>query len=327
MNKKKVLVTGGAGYVGSHTAYALSKAGYHVIIIDNLSHQQPFAFPWAECIIGDFSDSLLLTRIFSQNTIEAVFHFAAYIEVGESVKNPQKFYENNVAKTLQLLNIMFLHNVKTFIFSSSCAVYGNPQYLPLNEDHPKNPVSPYGRTKLMVEQILEDYATAYHFSFAALRYFNAAGASPELGLGERHLPESHLIPRLLYAAHTNTPFKLFGTQYPTKDGSCIRDYIHVKDLATAHLLAFEYVNKTKESIALNIGTGTGYSVKEMIATTQETTHTKISIDEQPARAGDAKILVADPTKAMFTLGFKPQYSTISAIIQTAYEFFIHTNKQ
>lgn len=320
MQKKTVLVTGGAGYVGSHTACLLAASGYRVIIIDQLLHHQKFTHLWAEFIQADFADKELLTELFTTNKIEAVFHFAAFIEVGESVIDPKRFYDNNVAKTLILLDTMLAHNVKKFIFSSSCAVYGNPIKLPLDESHPRNPVSPYGITKMMIELILEDYARAYHFKFAALRYFNAAGATPELGLGEIHLPESHLIPRLLQAAIEQKPCKLFGTNYNTPDGSCVRDYIHVRDLAKAHLLAFEHLEQTNISEFFNVGTGIGTSVKQMIAAAERVTHQKINIEVLPPRLGDAEILVADPSKISLMLGFKPIVSNLDFIMQSAFRF-------
>jgi len=317
-----VLITGGAGYIGSHTAYLMAQKGYEVILLDSLEHGQTFDHSWATCIKSDFADKKILKQIFETYDVEAVMHFAGFIEVGESVKNPIRFYENNVVKTIKLLKIMIAHDVKKFIFSSSCAVYGNPQWLPLTEDHPKNPISPYGKNKLMVEMALQDFDKAYGLHYVALRYFNAAGAMPELGLGENHNPETHLIPIVLRAIIEKRPFYIFGTDYDTKDGSCIRDFIHVRDLAQAHWLALEYLNKGNCSECFNLGTGSGFSVKEVCNAVEKVCNHKLNILQKDRREGDPPMLIANPKKAKEVLGWQAQYSDLEHILKTAYEFTI-----
>ena len=318
--KPAILVTGGAGYIGSHTAYLASQKGYQIVIIDSLQHNQPFDHDWATCIQADFADKNVLNNIFKNYNITAVMHFAAFIEVGESVKNPLRFYENNVVKTIKLLKVMRDHSINKLIFSSSCAVYGKPQYLPLTEDHPKNPISPYGKNKLIVEMALEDFHHAYGLQYVSLRYFNAAGAMPQYGLGEHHDPETHLIPLILRAAMNNKPFYVFGNDYQTKDGSCIRDYIHVWDLAEAHCLALDYLRNGNNSDYFNLGTGRGFSVKQICNAIISNCDLKFDILHQNRRQGDPPILIADPTKVQNILGWQPKYSNIEQIIKSAYEF-------
>lgn len=315
-----ILIAGGAGYIGSHTAFLLAQLGYHIIIFDAFLHNQLFSPSWATVIKGDIENTQMLSDIFTSYKIDAVMHFAANIEVGESVKDPAKFYNNNVAKTLNLLNAMHKHNVNKFIFSSSCAVYGTPQYMPLTEDHPKNPISPYGKTKLMTELMLEDFCKAYSLSYVALRYFNAAGALPQEGLGEQHIPETHVIPLLLQSAYEGTTFNVFGTDYPTPDGTAIRDYVHVLDIARAHVLALQYLEAGNSSDSFNLGTGTGVSVKEMIHAVETVCKKMLPIIWAGRRAGDPAILVANASKAEQKLGWKPQHSSLEAIIQSAYDF-------
>lgn len=318
--KPAVLITGGAGYIGSHTAYLMHQKGYEIIILDSFVHKQKFDPEWATLIKKDFADEKTLKMIFQNYNIEAVMHFAAFIEVGESVKNPLKFYENNVAKTIKLLKVMIEHGVKKFIFSSSCAIYGSPEFLPLTEKHPKNPISPYGRNKLMVEMALEDFQKAYDLQFVALRYFNAAGAMPQWGLGEQHDPETHLIPIILRAAKKNKPFYIFGNDYQTKDGSCVRDFIHVWDIANAHWLALEYLNNGNPSDCFNLGTGNGFSVKQIVQAAKTACNLKIQILHKKRRMGDPPILIADPAKAFNVLGWQPTHSDLAFILKTAYEF-------
>ena len=305
-----ILVTGGAGYIGSVTAWQLAQKGYNVIVLDLLIHNQTFNYPWATFIHGDYGDAILLEHIFTTYNITAVMHFGAFIEVGASVKNPALYYHNNVFKTDMLLNAMRKQNITTFVFSSSCAVYGIPQTTYLTEAHPRNPISPYGKTKYMVEMILEDYATVYGLKSVALRYFNACGAVPEQGLYEQHYPETHVIPLLLNAAQQQTPFAIFGTDYPTSDGTCIRDYVHVADIAHAHCQALEYLKTHTGFTACNLGTGTGYSVKELISYTEEITEKKISSVICARRMGDPERLVAQAGKAQELLHWIPQYTDI-----------------
>ncbi len=318
--QKTILVTGGAGYIGSHTAYQLVQQGYQVIVLDNFLHKQTVAMPWATVIRADFADREILVHIFTSYQIEAVMHFAAFIEVGESVKFPQKFYDNNVTKTLVLLDMMLAYQVKKIVFSSSCAVYGAPVYTPLDEKHPKNPVSPYGRNKLMVEWALQDYAQAYGLSSIALRYFNASGATPELGLGEQHQPETHLIPLVLRAIKSGKPITVFGNDYETFDGTCVRDYIHVSDIAQAHVAALEYLEQTHEPvhIPINLGTGSGYTVKQVIQMAQEVCGKQATVIYVDRRMGDCPILVANAQLANQVLGWTPNYTDLKEIIVSAW---------
>lgn len=312
-----IIVTGGAGYIGSHTAYLLARHGYHVIIIDSFVHNQYFNPPWATVIKSDYADIKTLKELFSQYNVHALIHFAACIEVGESVKNPFKFYENNVSKTITLVQTMLEFSIKKIIFSSSCAIYGIPERLPLTEDHPKNPISPYGATKHMIETILHDAQIAYGLQYVSLRYFNAAGALPEECLGEQHKPETHIIPLLLRAAHQEAPFTIFGNDYQTKDGTPIRDYLHVLDIAQAHLCALQHLEHDNPSDCFNLGTGHGISVKEMIEQVEKTTRTSIKKIYEKRRAGDPAILVADPSKANTILQWHPRYSDLGFILQSA----------
>lgn len=317
--KPTIVITGGAGYIGSHAAYLMAQKGYHVIIIDKLVHGQTWPHTWASCIQADYADTDVLSSIFTKHSVEAVMHFAAYTEVGESVKDPLRFYENNVSKTITLLQCMLAHNIKKFIFSSSCAVYGTPQLLPLTEDHTCNPISPYGSTKHMIEQILADCQRAYGLEYVCLRYFNAAGALAELGLGERHEPETHLIPLIFKAAFEHAPFKIFGTDHMTPDGTCIRDFLHVWDIAQAHWLALEHLNSQHPSDTFNLGTGTGFSVKHVLIAAQELCGPVTTLYMQK-REGDPAILVADASRARDILGWQPRHSSLEFILKSAYAF-------
>ena len=315
-----ILITGGAGYIGSHTAFLMAQKGYKVIILDTLNHGQSFDHAWATLIQKDCADEQTLEEIFTKYDVQAVMHFAAFMEVGLSVKDPMRFYENNVVKTIRLLNTMLAHNVKTFIFSSSAATYGTPQMVPIPETHPLVPINPYGNNKLIVEKVLHDYHHAYGLNYVALRYFNAAGALPEHGLGEVHSPESHVIPLILRAARDGRPFNIFGSDYPTPDGTCIRDYLHVLDIAQAHVQALEHLEAGNPSDCFNLGTGKGTSVKEMIDAVERITHTQVKKVFAPRREGDPAVLVADPSKAMNILHWKPQFSDIDYIVKSAFVF-------
>lgn len=319
---KTILVIGGAGYIGSHTALLMAQQGHRIIILDSLVHKHSVSFPWAtDIFVGDFGDKSLLESVFSKYKIDAIMHFAAFIEVGESVKDPARFYSNNVIKTIQLLDVMRNHSINKIIFSSSCAVYGNPVRIPIDEAHSTNPVSPYGRTKLAIEFALQDYASAYNLKYVALRYFNAAGSLYEYHLGEFHIPETHIIPILLRAAKEDRKFTIFGDDYNTPDGTCIRDYIHVLDIARAHAQSYDYLNGGGgESQVFNLGTGRGYSVKEIVGIAEEITNKKIQINYSQRRVGDADILVADGSLIKLMLDWKPEYSDMKYILNSAWKW-------
>jgi UDP-arabinose 4-epimerase len=316
-----VLVTGGAGYIGSQTAKALARAGHEPVVYDNLSSGHRWAVKWGASVEGDLADTHLLATTLRAHRIEAILHFAASIQVGESVENPRKYFWNNVVNTLRLLDTALEEGVQAIVFSSSAAVYGNPERVPIPEDHPTRPASPYGETKLMMERALEAYGAAYGLRWAALRYFNAAGADPDGELGEEHHPESHLIPLVIQAALGRRPHvEVFGTDYPTPDGTAIRDYIHIVDLADAHVRALEYLGRGGESVALNLGTGTGHSVREVIAAVGRRCDGKVPFHDAPRRAGDPPILVADPARAMELLNWKPQHPDLDSIVQSAWRW-------
>jgi UDP-glucose 4-epimerase len=323
-NPKTILVTGGAGYIGSHAVYALQQAGYEVIILDNLvyGHQDLVEQVLkTELIVGSTLDKDLLTQVFSQRSIDAVMHFSAYAYVGESVSNPQKYYENNVVGTLTLLDAMVAAGVKNLVFSSTCATYGVPQALPIPETHPQNPINPYGMTKLMVERILADYGPAYHLNSVCFRYFNAAGAHPNGQLGEDHNPETHLIPLVLQTAlGKREAIYVYGTDYPTPDGTCVRDYIHVCDLADAHILGLEYLLQGGESTIFNLGNGSGFSVREVIDAALRVTGKPIPVIEADRRPGDPPALVGGSDRARSILGWNPQYSDIDTILTHAWQW-------
>lgn len=322
--KPTILVTGGAGYIGSHAVLALQQAGYEVVILDNLVYGHRDLVETvlqAKLIEGDTNDRPLLDQLFATYDIAAVMHFAAYAYVGESVSDPAKYYRNNVIGTLTLLEAMLAANLKKFVFSSTCATYGVPKLVPIPEDHPQAPINPYGATKLMVERILADFDVAHQFKSVCFRYFNAAGADPEGQLGEDHEPETHLIPLVLQAAlGKRDSISVFGTDYPTPDGTCIRDYIHVTDLASAHVLGVEYLLKGGDSQLFNLGNGNGFSVKEVIETAQQVTGRKITVIEQDRRPGDPPALTGSSEKARTVLGWQPQYANLKEIIQHAWNW-------
>ncbi|MBD2543711.1 MULTISPECIES: UDP-glucose 4-epimerase GalE [Planktothricoides] len=319
-----ILVTGGAGYIGSHAVLALKQAGYDVLILDNLvyGHQEIVEeVLQVPLVVGDTCDRPLLDRIFSTHDIAAVMHFAAYAYVGESVTEPAKYYHNNVVGTLTLLEAMVAANVKKFVFSSTCATYGIPHRIPLTEDHPQNPINPYGATKLMVERILQDFDPAYDFKSVSFRYFNAAGADPNGQLGEDHNPETHLIPLVLQTAlGKRDSIGIFGTDYETADGTCIRDYIHVNDLASAHILGLEYLINGGNTDFFNLGNGGGFSVREVILQAEKITGKKIKVVESDRRPGDPPVLVGSSEKAKTILGWSPQYSDLKDIIAHAWQW-------
>lgn len=315
---KTILVSGGAGYIGSHMVRYMLKAGYAPVVLDNLVYGHKEALP-AEVplYVGDIGDRALVKKICRDHHVTAAMHFSAYAYVGESVTDPAKYYDNNFVKTLAFLNALRESGVDYFIFSSTCATYGATDQASLSEAHPQNPINPYGMTKLMVEKALADYARAYGFKYVALRYFNAAGADDTGEIGESHEPETHLIPLALRTLYKDTSLQLFGTDYPTPDGTCVRDYIHVNDLADAHLRALEYLFKTKTSNFFNLGSENGYSVREIIAMCEKVSGKKVRYTEAPRRPGDPPVLVADATKAREVLGWKTQYS-LEKIISTAW---------
>ena len=318
----KILVVGGAGYVGSHMVQFLLKSGHSVVVVDN------FSTGFRDALIAagspvlaelDISDAAALDRLFSAHQFDAVMHFASFIQVGESVTEPGKYYANNLAATLTLLQAMVKAGVKRFVFSSTAAVYGDPAYIPIDEVHPKAPINPYGRTKWMVEQMLEDFDRAYGLKAVCLRYFNAAGADSQGLLGERHEPETHLIPLILQAASGRRPaITVFGRDYDTLDGTCIRDYIHVADLVEAHSLALNYLQSDNPSTAFNLGNGQGFSVQEVIDTARQVTGREIMILDAPRRAGDPPRLVANANLAREVLGWQPQFSALKTIVEHAW---------
>lgn len=315
-----ILVAGGCGYIGSHVCKMLSRRGYDVIVTDNLSHGYEDYAKWGKLVKADIGDRAALDALFAGHKIDAVMHFCAYIEVGESVREPAKYYHNNVANTLVLLDAMLAAGVKNFIFSSTAAVYGTPSRVPIEEDDPKAPINPYGRTKLMVERILADYDTPYGLRGIAFRYFNAAGADPDTEIGEAHVPETHLIPLVLDAAlGVRDSIKIYGSDYATPDGTCLRDYVHVNDLADAHIRGVEYLLGGGGSNTFNLGSGSGYSVREIINTVKKITGKDFRVDETTRRAGDPDVLVAKSDKARDTLGWKPSIG-LEEIVSTAWKW-------
>ena len=316
---KTALVTGGAGYIGSHTVRELLKEDYNIIILDDLNKGHKESVPEnVKLIIGDLNDTKLLDKIFSEENIDFVIHFAASIEAGESMTNPQKFFKNNTRNTMNLLESMLKHNVKKIVFSSTAAVYGEPEYIPIDEKHPKKPTNYYGLSKLMIEQILEAYDHAYGLKFIALRYFNASGADMAGKIGQDYTPDSHLIPIIIKAALGQRDcIKVFGTDYKTEDGTCIRDYIHVSDHARAHVLAIKSLYEKNQSDKINLGTRKGYSVKEVIDMVKEVSGKDFKIIEESRREGDPANLIAEFKKAELILGWAPQHG-LRDIISSAW---------
>ena len=320
-SQKSILVTGGAGYIGAHACKALAGAGYMPIVYDNLVYGHSQSVKWGPLEEGDIADRRQLEAVLQKYKPSAVMHFAAYAYVGESIENPAKYYRNNVAGTLSLMESMRNCGINQMIFSSTCATYGMPERIPIEEDHPQRPINPYGRSKLMIEWILRDFAAAYDFKYVSLRYFNAAGADPDAEIGEDHNPETHLIPLVLDGAlDRRDHLKIFGTDYCTSDGTCIRDYIHVSDLADAHLLALEYLRNDGVSNVFNLGNGNGFSVREVIAAASELTGCDIPYVESERRPGDPPALIGSSDKIRKTLGWDPVHNTLENIIETAWRW-------
>jgi UDP-glucose 4-epimerase len=316
----RALVTGGAGYIGSHAVARLTEAGHEPIVLDNLSEGHREAVGECEFVRADLADEEGILAVLEQQEPDVVMHFAASAYVGESVERPEKYYFNNVVNTLRLLRAMRGAGIERFVFSSSCSVYGSPARTPITEDCPFQPISPYGRTKAITEQILEDYSVAYGLRYASLRYFNAAGAMPDGSLGEDHRRETHLIPLVLRAAlGKQKSIVIYGTDYPTPDGTCVRDYVHVLDLADAHVRAMEAL-QTGTSVVYNLGTGRGHSVKEVIETAQEVSGREIPTELGARRAGDPPSLVASPEMIRAGLGWEPAYPSLRKIIETAWNW-------
>lgn len=317
-----ILVTGGAGYIGSHYAQYAKERGEELIVLDNLVFGHKRAVPEGVSLVqGDMGDRNLLDSLFKNNPIDSVVHFAAYAYVGESVNDPAKYYRNNTVSTLNLLDAMRAHEVRNLVFSSTCATYGNPQYVPMDEKHPQAPINPYGESKFFVEHFLRAYSHAYGLKYVALRYFNACGADPEGRIGESHDPETHLIPLILQTAQgKRDSINIFGTDYDTPDGTCIRDYIHILDLAQAHALALKRLQNGGESAIYNLGTEQGRSVREVIATCERVSGKPVNVIECPRREGDPARLVASAAKAKRELGWKPAYESLEEIIATAWRW-------
>lgn len=317
----RVLVTGGAGYIGSHVNKLLASLGYETVVLDNLFRGHRELVKWGTFYEIDLLDKKALKDLLCDEKVEAVMHFAALAYVGESVKEPARYYENNTVGSYNLLTAMMEAGVENIVFSSTCAVYGDPEYVPMDETHPKKPVNPYGRSKLAVEFMLEDFAQACGLRYISLRYFNAAGADPDLETGEWHEPETHLIPNAIYTALGIRPYiEVFGSDYETEDGTCVRDFVHVSDLAKAHIKALEYLVSGGKSCALNLGTGRGYSVMEVINLVERLSGSSVKVKHAPRRQGDPPVLVANPGKAKEVIGWTPRYG-IEDIIDTALRWY------
>jgi len=313
-----ILIAGGAGYIGSHAAKLCAKAGLVPVVLDNLVYGHKWAVKWGPLVEGDLADRRFIDRVIEQHEVTAVIHFAAYAYVGESVSNPRKYFHNNVVNTLCLLDSMVDHGVRDIVFSSTCATYGEPSKVPISEDEVQKPVNPYGESKLIVEKILGWYQKAYDLHFAALRYFNAAGADPDGEIGEDHVPETHLIPLAIEAAlGRGKELQIFGTDYPTPDGTALRDYIHVTDLAEAHLLALDALKKGAKDLRLNLGTGQGHSVREVLRAVEKVSGRKVPAREVARRPGDPPALVADPRRAAEVLGWRAKFPQIETIVEHA----------
>lgn len=324
---RSILITGGAGYIGSHSAKALARAGYHPVVVDDLRTGHRSSVRWGPLFETDIADKAALSSIFKRHSIEAVIHFAGSAYVGESMASPQLYFQNNVAGTLSLLEVMLDHGVSSIVFSSSCATYGQPKSIPIAESHPQQPVNPYGESKLMVERVLYWYARIYGLRFATLRYFNAAGADLDGELGEIHEPEPHLIPRVISAAFGTLPaVDVYGTDYQTVDGTAVRDYIHVTDLAEAHVAAMQYLQAGGASMALNLGTGIGHTVRQVIATVEQVSGKKVPFRDLPRREGDPAELVADAREATRCLNWRARYSDLPTIVKSACDWHMGASR-
>jgi UDP-arabinose 4-epimerase len=317
-----VLIVGGAGFIGSQTAKQVAAAGLEPVVFDNLSSGHRWALRWGPFEEGELDDRTAIDRAMKKHAVTAVIHFAARIEVGESVRDPSKYFRNNLVGTLNLLDAMVESGVRDLVFSSSAAVYGRPVEVPLREDHPLAPLSPYGDSKLFVERILRWYGDAYGLRWAALRYFNAAGADPDGGLGESHSPESHLIPLAIAAALGGDPLTVFGTDYPTPDGTAIRDYVHVADLAEAHVLALRHLAAGGDSFEANVGTGVGHSVRAVIDAVERVSGLSVTRRESARRTGDSPELVADARKIEALLGWRPRYGQLEVMVEHAFRWHV-----
>jgi UDP-glucose 4-epimerase len=319
--KKNILIIGGCGYIGSHMVKCLLNANHQVTVLDDLSTGFKDSLLGGDLIVGDCGDRSLLDKLFTQTQFDGVLHFASFIQVGESVTNPAKYYQNNVAKTLTLLEAMKDHGLKNLIFSSTAAVFGEPVHIPIAENHPCQPINPYGMSKRMVEIMLQDFDKAYGLRSVALRYFNAAGADPDARIGERHDPETHLIPLALQAAAgKRAALKVFGRDYDTPDGTCVRDYIHIDDLSEAHLLALEYLWQGGASTAFNLGNGAGFSVQQVLDAILKVTGIVVPDEDAPRREGDPARLVADSALAKKILGWQPRYAELETIVSHAWQW-------
>ncbi len=324
-----LLITGGAGYIGSHTVKHLLETNERIVVLDNLvfGHRDALPLDRVTFVEGDMSDAVLVENIFTQHKPEAVLHFAAFAYVGESVTDPLKYYRNNLAAPLTVLAAMQRHECRQFIFSSTCATYGNPVRVPMDETHPQDPVNPYGASKQMLERVLKDCGAAFGLRCVFLRYFNASGCDPAGEIGEDHDPETHLIPRILMAATGEIDvITVFGTDYPTPDGTCIRDYIHVADLARAHALALDYLRRGGETTAVNLGTGRGFTVNEIISVAEAVTGKKIPVTYGPRRAGDPPELICNPAKAKAVLGWEAQHKDPRSHIESAWKWMTGPRK-
>jgi UDP-arabinose 4-epimerase len=328
LDRECVLISGGAGYIGSHSAKALACAGFHPVVVDDLRTGHKSTVRWGPLICADLADRVALGRVFESYPITAVIHFAGSAYVGESMILPQLYFQNNVGGVLSLLEVMREHGVNKIVVSSSCATYGEPEHIPITEEHRQQPVNPYGESKLMLERILFWYAQAHGLRYAILRYFNAAGADPDGELGEMHDPEPHLIPRVIAAALGSLPaVDVYGTDFDTPDGTAVRDYIHVTDLAEAHVAALRYLASGGASSVFNLGTGVGHSVREVISAVEQTSGRKVPYQNLPRRAGDPPELVADARKAARRLAWRPRYSELQSIVETAWNWHRATHEK